>query len=112
MWSPRTMASRRSRPSGKTTSHAVSWTVRCQVRHSLIHARAQRPPTLAAIVLDGFQATKRIRELEESGELPDHLPVIALTANVTQESEGDCKAAGMDHFLPKPLKMAGMSPNL
>ncbi|EIW63719.1 uncharacterized protein TRAVEDRAFT_54910 [Trametes versicolor FP-101664 SS1] len=60
-------------------------------------------------VLDGFQATKRIRELEDSGELPDHLPIIALTANVTQESEGDCKAAGMDHFLPKPLKMAGTS---
>lgn len=63
----------------------------------------------SATVLDGFQATKRIRELEDSGELPDHLPIIALTANVTQESEGDCKAAGMDHFLPKPLKMAGTS---
>ncbi|KAI0756054.1 hypothetical protein C8Q80DRAFT_1093163 [Daedaleopsis nitida] len=58
-------------------------------------------------VLDGFEATKQIRELEQSGQLPDHLPIIALTANVTQESEGDCKAAGMDHFLPKPLKMAG-----
>ena len=59
------------------------------------------------VVLDGFQATKQIRELEQSGELPDHLPIIALTANVTQESEGECKAAGMDHFLPKPLKLAG-----
>ncbi|KAI0779040.1 hypothetical protein BD413DRAFT_124779 [Trametes elegans] len=59
-------------------------------------------------VLDGFQATKRIRELEQSGELPDHLPIIALTANVTQESEGECKAAGMDHFLPKPLKMTDL----
>ncbi|KAI0352202.1 hypothetical protein OH77DRAFT_1561431 [Trametes cingulata] len=58
-------------------------------------------------VLDGFQASKRIRELEEGGELPDHLPIIALTANVTQESEEECKAAGMDHFLPKPLKMDG-----
>ena len=39
--------------------------------------------------------------------LPDHLPIVALTANVTQESEGECKAAGMDHFLGKPLKMTG-----
>ena len=58
-------------------------------------------------VLDGFQATKQIREMERSGVLPGHLPIIALTANVTQESEGECKAAGMDHFLPKPLKMNG-----
>ncbi|KAI0674013.1 hypothetical protein C8Q78DRAFT_968724 [Trametes maxima] len=63
-------------------------------------------------VLDGFQATKQIRELEQSGELPDRLPIIALTANVTQESEGECRAAGMDHFLPKPLKMAGTSSHL
>ncbi|KAI0640325.1 hypothetical protein C8Q77DRAFT_1085995 [Trametes polyzona] len=63
-------------------------------------------------VLDGFQATKRIRELEESGELPDRLPIIALTANVTQESESECKAAGMDHFLPKPLKMADLEATL
>ncbi|KAI9056733.1 hypothetical protein FKP32DRAFT_1762952 [Trametes sanguinea] len=43
-------------------------------------------------VLDGFQATRRIREMEASGQLPDHLPIIALTANVTQESETECKA--------------------
>ena len=61
------------------------------------------------VVLDGFEATKRIREFEQCGELPDHLPIIALTANVTQESEGECRAAGMDHFLPKPLRMTGES---
>lgn len=58
-------------------------------------------------VLDGFQATKRLRELEQNGGLPGRLPIIALTANVTQESEDECRAAGMDHFLPKPLKMNG-----
>ncbi|KAI8980625.1 hypothetical protein BD414DRAFT_516347 [Trametes punicea] len=63
-------------------------------------------------VLDGFQATRRIRELEESGELPGRLPIIALTANVTQESERECKAAGMDHFLPKPLKLADLEATL
>ncbi|KAH9884657.1 hypothetical protein C8Q73DRAFT_770527 [Cubamyces lactineus] len=63
-------------------------------------------------VLDGFQATRQIRELELSGELPDRLPIIALTANVTQESENECQAAGMDHFLPKPLKMADLEVTL
>ncbi|RPD69358.1 hypothetical protein L226DRAFT_539870 [Lentinus tigrinus ALCF2SS1-7] len=63
-------------------------------------------------ILDGFQATKRIRELEQSGELPDHLPILALTANVTQESEGECRAAGMDLFLPKPLRLSDLEDTL
>ena len=60
-------------------------------------------------MLDGFQATKRLREMESSGALSGRLPVIALTANVTQESEDECKAAGMDYFLPKPLRLNGGS---
>ena len=31
------------------------------------------------------------------------LPVIALTAHVTQEMERLCRAAGFDHYLPKPV---------
>ena len=45
--------------------------------------------------------------MERDGVLQGHLPIIALTANVTTESEGRCREAGMDHFLPKPLDMAG-----
>ncbi|KAH9912152.1 uncharacterized protein BXZ73DRAFT_82448 [Epithele typhae] len=62
-------------------------------------------------VLDGFGATRKIRELEARGTMSGRLPIIALTANVTHESEDECKAAGMDHFLPKPLKMNGAHPH-
>lgn len=58
-------------------------------------------------VLDGFAASRRIRNMEWEGVLQGHLPIIALTANVTTESEERCREAGMDHFLPKPLNMAG-----
>lgn len=58
-------------------------------------------------VLDGFAATTTIREMEKAGTLKGRLPIIALTANVTGESEDQCRRAGMDHFLPKPLKLAG-----
>lgn len=60
-------------------------------------------------VLDGFAATTKIRDMEKTGALRGRLPIIALTADVTGESEDRCRAAGMDHFLPKPLKLAGMS---
>ena len=58
-------------------------------------------------ILDGFAATARIRELENNGTLPGRLPIIALTANVSTDNEEKCKAAGMDHFLPKPLRLGG-----
>jgi CheY-like chemotaxis protein len=32
-------------------------------------------------VMDGLECTRRIRKLEKSGERPEHLPIIALTAN-------------------------------
>ncbi|KAF7793572.1 hypothetical protein EIP86_004686 [Pleurotus ostreatoroseus] len=56
-------------------------------------------------VLDGFAATAKIRELENNGTIHGRLPIIALTANVSTESEEKCRTAGMDHFLPKPFKM-------
>lgn len=45
--------------------------------------------------------------MEREGVMSGHLPIIALTANVTSESEQRCREAGMDYFLPKPLIMAG-----
>ncbi|KAH9946934.1 histidine kinase [Amylocystis lapponica] len=59
-------------------------------------------------VLDGFAATRLIRELERNGTLPGRLPIMALTANVTPQSEEQCRQAGMDHFLPKPLKLGDL----
>jgi len=56
-------------------------------------------------ILDGFAATQEIRALEESGKLSGRLRIVALTANVTADSEEKCRASGMDAFLPKPLRI-------
>lgn len=64
---------------------------------------------ISPLVLDGFAATAKIRELENKGRVKGRLPIIALTANVSTESEEKCRVAGMDHFLPKPFKFAGES---
>ncbi|MDR0390104.1 MAG: response regulator, partial [Spirochaetaceae bacterium] len=59
--------------------------------------------------MDGFEATRRIRELEQAAEAstPDkaqrQIPIIAMTANVLQEDIDKCFDAGMNDHLGKPV---------
>jgi two-component system sensor histidine kinase/response regulator len=55
-------------------------------------------------VMDGFTATRRIREREATEDAGRHVPIIALTANVMTEDRENCMAAGMDAHLGKPLE--------
>lgn len=52
-------------------------------------------------VLDGFSATRRIREWER-GE-GTHATIIAMTANALQGDRERCLEAGMDDYLRKPV---------
>ena len=54
-------------------------------------------------LMDGFQATRAIREHEASSGAP-RLPIIALTADAYPEHRLKCREAGMDDFLAKPLR--------
>jgi signal transduction histidine kinase/DNA-binding response OmpR family regulator/HPt (histidine-containing phosphotransfer) domain-containing protein len=51
--------------------------------------------------LDGFQATKAIREHE--AKTGAHIPIIALTANAVKGDREECLAAGMDEYCTKPI---------
>jgi PAS domain S-box-containing protein len=57
-------------------------------------------------VMDGFTATRRIRESERQSGRGKRLPIIALTANVMSEDRENCIAAGMDAHLGKPIEPA------
>ena len=52
-------------------------------------------------VMDGLEATRQIRENEESSSSKS--TIIALTANATTEDRDKCFEAGMNDFLSKPI---------
>ncbi len=56
-------------------------------------------------VMDGFEATQRIREREKMLGAR-RMPVIALTANALPTDVESCLAAGMDAHLSKPFNLA------
>ena len=56
--------------------------------------------------MDGFEATRRIRE---SGESYSHIPVVALTANAMAGDKEQCLAAGMDDYIGKPVNIHQLS---
>jgi CheY-like chemotaxis protein len=56
-------------------------------------------------VMDGFEATRAIRALEAApGWKRARVPIIAITANALKGDDIRCFDAGMDDYLPKPLK--------
>ena len=55
--------------------------------------------------MDGYTATQRIRDLDESRA---EIPIIAMTANAYDEDRRKAQEAGMDGFLAKPLDVDEM----
>jgi signal transduction histidine kinase/CheY-like chemotaxis protein len=53
--------------------------------------------------MDGYEATRRIREFERQRDLRRPVPIIAMTANVFREDVEKCLAAGMNDHVGKPL---------
>lgn len=54
--------------------------------------------------VDGFEATRRLREWEKAHNRPP-VPVVALTASAMEEDEERCRRAGMDSFVAKPVNI-------
>lgn len=55
-------------------------------------------------VMDGYTAAREIRALE-TAEGRARIPLVAVSAHVTQHHVDNCYAAGMDDHLPKPVNL-------
>jgi CheY-like chemotaxis protein len=53
--------------------------------------------------MDGYEATRRIRAIEQPGS---RIPIIAMTANVFREDIEKCMDAGMDAHVGKPINLS------
>lgn len=61
--------------------------------------------------IDGIKATKLLRE-DVLAEAEQHVPIIALTADVRPEIRQNCLDAGMDDFLAKPIRLPDLQRTL
>lgn len=50
-------------------------------------------------IMDGYETTRHIRNNPELS----HIPIIAMTANVLEGDEQNCRKAGMDGYITKPV---------
>jgi CheY-like chemotaxis protein/GAF domain-containing protein len=59
--------------------------------------------------LDGLEATRKIRAL---GGKYASLPIVAITANASEDDRAQCLAAGMNDYISKPYKPATLTETL
>ena len=69
------------------------------VPHDVIFMDCQMPE------LDGYEATRQIRRLEPPGR---HVTIIAMTAEALAGARDNCLAAGMDDYIPKPVRLGDL----
>ncbi|MDR6771414.1 response regulator [Azospirillum sp. BE72] len=69
--------------------------------HSLLLTDCQMPE------LDGMELARSIRAAEAAGGTP-RLPIVAITANATENEAQLCLLAGMDDTLAKPVSLADL----
>ena len=63
-------------------------------------------------VMDGYEATRAIRVMEDRAGQVQRLPIIALTAHAMEGDKERCLEAGMDAYLSKPYSLQNLQQTL
>ncbi|KAL8972041.1 MAG: hypothetical protein Q9183_000758 [Haloplaca sp. 2 TL-2023] len=63
-------------------------------------------------VMDGLTCAREIRELETTGGIIRHVPIIAVTANARSEQIDTALASGMDDVVSKPFRIPDLVPKM
>lgn len=71
-----------------------------RIPYDLIFMDCQMPE------LDGYDTTRKIRELEASSG--NHIPIVAMTAHAIEGSRDLCISAGMDDYISKPIESGAL----
>ncbi|KAI4724540.1 hypothetical protein E4T49_07734 [Aureobasidium sp. EXF-10728] len=56
-------------------------------------------------VMDGLTCSRRIREMQATGDIVRHIPIIAVSANARTEQTDQAYDAGVDDFIVKPFRI-------
>jgi two-component system, sensor histidine kinase len=57
-------------------------------------------------VMDGVEATRKIRDWESTNKMNNRVPIVAMTANILKNDKDLFVAAGMDDYLSKPFNVS------
>ena len=57
-------------------------------------------------IMNGLEATRKIREFQRDGVVMGHIPILAVTANARPDHVQGARDAGMDDVLTKPFRIS------
>jgi CheY-like chemotaxis protein len=60
-------------------------------------------------IMDGYEATRKIRKLEQAANTPVHVPIIAITAHAISEEQSRMREAGVDGIVTKPIRAEALA---
>jgi len=80
--------------------------VRAKNGREVLERVAQAPPDLIVMEMqmpevNGLETTRRLRSNADW----NHIPILALTAPTAEITESTCRAAGVNDYLPKPIRL-------